>query len=140
MHYKMSEALSLQLMPTLLHRNLVESDEGKNSVLSLGLGGRIKLNNRVTFNAEYYYVLPDQISDQYTNSLSLGFDIDTGGHVFQFHVTNSPTMNYKGFITETQEPWFFKDDATGKTMSGLRLGFNIARVFTIVKPKGAIKE
>jgi hypothetical protein len=133
---KFNDRFSLQLMPTLVHRNLIPNEGEKNDVLSLGIGGRVKLTQRVTFNAEYYYVLPDQISEIYTNSLSVGFDIETGGHVFQLHVTNSPYMNYKGFITETREPWFFKEEGTGKMLSGLRLGFNISRVFTIVKPKG----
>lgn len=124
---KFNDGFTLQLMPTLVHRNLVPTTEDKNDVLVMGVAGRIKLTKRVTINAEYYYVLPDQIvSTDYTNSLSLGFDIETGGHVFQLHVTNADLMNYKGFLTET----------TGKWFDGLRFGFNISRVFTIVKPKG----
>lgn len=125
---KFSEGLTLQLMPTLVHRNLVETKSEKNDVLALGFAGRVKLTKRVTLNAEYYYVLPDQLAAQYVNVLSLGFDIETGGHVFQLHFTNSADMTYKGFITETTEGWF--DNPTG-----VRFGFNIARVFTIVKPK-----
>lgn len=131
---KFNERLSLQLMPTLLHRNLVADKTEKNDVLALGVAGRIKLSKRVTFNAEYYYVLPDQINPIYTNVLSVGFDIETGGHVFQLHFTNSSDMTYKGFITETLEDWFYKS-SDGKSMSGIRFGFNISRVFTIVKPK-----
>lgn len=131
---KFNERLSLQLMPTLLHRNLVESKSEKNDVLAMGVAGRIKLSKRVTLNAEYYYVLPDQINSIYTNVLSIGFDIETGGHVFQLHFTNSSDMTYKGFITETLEDWFYKT-SDGKNMSGIRFGFNISRVFTIVKPK-----
>lgn len=123
---KFSDALSLQFMPTLVHRNLVETKSEKNDVIALGVAGRVKLTKRIAVNAEYYYVLPDQISPAYTNTLSLGFDIETGGHVFQLHFTNSTDMTYKGFITETTEKWF----------DGVRFGFNISRVFTIVKPKG----
>ncbi len=123
---KFNNTFTLQLMPTLLHRNLVETKAEKNDVLAMGVAGRIKLTKRVTINAEYYYVLPDQIRPEYTNVLSLGFDIETGGHVFQLHFTNSTDMTYKGFITETTDQWF----------DGVRFGFNISRVFTIVKPKG----
>lgn len=123
---KFNDAFTLQLMPTLLHRNLVETKAEKNDVLAMGVAGRIKLTKRVTVNAEYYYVLPDQINPVYTNVLSIGFDIETGGHVFQLHFTNSTDMTYKGFITETTDEWF----------DGVRFGFNISRVFTIVKPKG----
>jgi hypothetical protein len=132
---KFNESLSLQLMPTLIHRNLVATPEDKNDVFSIGIAGRVKLNKRVALNAEYYYVPTGQIISQpYVNSLSLGLDIETGGHVFQLHFTNSPDMSYKGFITETQEDWFFKNDED-RWLSGLRFGFNISRVFTVVKPK-----
>ena len=131
---KFNRSLSLQLMPTLVHRNLTASPDDKNDVFSVGAAGRIKLTKRVTLNAEYYYVPEGQIEGPYANSLSIGFDIETGGHVFQLHFTNANFMTYKGFITETQEDWFYKD-SEGKMLSGIRFGFNISRVFTIVKPK-----
>jgi len=131
---KFGDRLSLQLMPTLVHRNLTESPEDKNDVYAMGVAGRFKLSKRVAFNAEYYYVPDGQIATSYVNSLSLGLDIETGGHVFQLHFTNSPDMTYKGFITETQEQWFFQGN-DGRLMSGIRFGFNVSRVFTVVKPK-----
>lgn len=132
---KFSDRLSLQLMPTLVHRNLTTTPDDANDVVSMGIAGRIKLTKRVSLNAEYYYVLPNQLATPYANSLSVGFDIETGGHVFQLHFTNAPDMTYKGFITETQEDWFFKG-GDGRMLSGLRFGFNVSRVFTIKKPKG----
>lgn len=124
---KFNDYLTLQLMPTLVHRNLVETRAEKNDVYSLGVAGRIRLARRVTLNAEYYYVLPNQLASQYVNVLSIGFDVETGGHVFQLHFTNSADMTYKGFITETTDRWF-------GSPSGIRFGFNISRVFTVVKP------
>lgn len=123
---KFSEGFTLQLSPTWLHRNLVETIEENNDVFAMGLGARLKLSNRVTLNAEYFYVAPEQISDQYHNSLSIGFDIETGGHVFQLHLSNSTSMVYNGFVGETTGDFFDGD---------IHFGFNISRVFTIVKPK-----
>lgn len=131
---KFSEGFSAQIMPTLVHRNLVPTAEDKNDVLALGVAARQKLSNRVAVTAEYYYVLPNQLNDQYTNSLSIGFDIETGGHVFQFHFSNTPYMTYKGFITETTDKWF-NENGGNNLLSGIRFGFNISRVFTVVKPK-----
>ena len=119
---KFNESLSLQLSPTLVHRNLVRTLTESNDVYSLGLGGRIKLNKRTSFNIEYIYVLPDQLAPGYRNSLSVGFDIETGGHVFQLHFTNSTSMIEKGFITETIGNWLD---------GGIHFGFNVSRVFTI---------
>lgn len=119
---KFSEAFSFQLSPTLVHRNLVSTSAEKNDVVAIGAGGRIKLGKRTSLNAEYIYVLPNQIADEYHNSLSVGFDIETGGHVFQLHFTNSTSMIEKGFVAETVGDW-------GK--GDVHFGFNIARSFNI---------
>lgn len=131
---KFSENFSVQLMPTLVHRNLVPTEADKNDVFALGIGIRQKLSKRIAITGEYYYVLPNQIGEEFTNNLSFGVDIETGGHVFQLHFTNTPYMTYNGFITETTDKWFHDNNGTG-ALSGIRFGFNISRVFTIVKPK-----
>lgn len=126
---KFNEVFSFQLMPTLVHRNLTASTEDKNDVMAMGFGGRMKLTKRVALTAEYYYVLPNQIAgfgDDYHNSLSVGVDIETGGHVFQLHFTNSTSMVEKGFIAETTGDWLKGD---------IHYGFNISRVFTLHNPK-----
>jgi hypothetical protein len=119
---KFNESLSLQISPTLIHRNLVRTVTEANDVYSMGIGGRLKLNKRTSLNLEYIYVLPNQLAPGYRNSLSIGFDIETGGHVFQLHFTNSTSMIEKGFINETVGNWFDGD---------IHFGFNVSRVFTI---------
>ena len=123
---KFSEGFSLQLSPTVVHRNLVKTSAESNDVIAVAAAGRIKLTKRLAINAEYIYVLPDQLASEYVNSFSLGFDIETGGHVFQLHFTNSTSMIEKGFIAETREKWLD---------GGIHFGFNVSRVFTVVKPK-----
>jgi hypothetical protein len=121
---KFSDNLSLQLMPTFVHRNLVALEAEPNDILALGIGGRQKLTRRLSLNAEYYYLLPGSKLNGTTNSLSIGFDIETGGHVFQLHFTNSQGMNERTFISETTGKWEKGD---------ILFGFNISRVFTIGK-------
>jgi hypothetical protein len=123
---KFSDNFSMQLSPTVVHRNLVLTREEKNDVFALGIALRQKITRRLALNVEYIYVLPDQIADGLKHSLSIGCDIETGGHVFQLHFTNSTAMNEKGFIAETTGDWL---------KGGIRFGFNVSRVFTIVKPK-----
>lgn len=121
-------AISLQLTPTLVHKNLVETTEDKNDIFATGIGGRVKLTKRVSINGEYFYVFPNQIvTREYDNSFSLGFDIETGGHVFQLFCTNSYPIFDAGFITETNGKWSNGD---------IYFGFNISRVFTLKKPEG----
>ena len=119
---KFSNAFSLQLSPTIVHRNLVETNIEENDVFALGAAARIKLGKRTSLNTEYIYVLPNQLAPGYKNSLSVGFDIETGGHVFQLHFTNSTSMIEKGFIAETVGGWEDFD---------VHFGFNISRVFNI---------
>jgi len=119
---KISESVSLQFNPGVVHRNLVRTSSEKNDVFHIGFGGRAKLNKRTSFNIEYIYVLPDQLAPGYRNSFSIGFDIETGGHVFQLHFTNSTSMIEKGFITETVGNWLDGD---------IHFGFNVARVFSL---------
>ncbi|MCK4663621.1 MAG: hypothetical protein KAT68_12195 [Bacteroidales bacterium] len=120
---KFNKDLSLQISPTVIHRNLTEKSEIKNDLYSIGIGGRHKISKRVTFNAEYFYVLTSQENDiiEHYNSLSLGIDIETGGHVFQLIFTNSLAMTENGFIGETSGKWLDGD---------IHFGFNISRVFT----------
>ena len=127
---KFSESLSLQVMPTMIHYNLAEGSSNPNDVFALGAGGRIKISKRVSINGEYYYQLPKYQLSGTQNSLAIGVDIETGGHVFQLNFTNSTGMTERSFISETTGN-FFKGD--------IHFGFTISRVFTIVKPEGFSK-
>lgn len=133
---KFSKSFSLQVMPTFIfHHNRVDSinayTKNKDNILSgqrrkntfaIGIAGRLKVSKRISINAEYYYQFPDAKPYRYFNSLSLGVDIETGGHVFQIHLTNSNGMTEKSYITDTDDKW---------SKGYIRLGFNISRVFTL---------
>ena len=130
---KFNERLSLQLTPTFIHRNLVPQEVERNDLFALGLGGRFKLSKRISFNVEYFYVYRGNESainqsvptpTKYYNPLSIGIDIETGGHVFQIMVTNSQAMREGGFIGKTTGSW---------ASNGIHLGFNISRVFSFNK-------
>jgi Membrane bound beta barrel domain (DUF5777) len=121
---KFSESTSLQIMPTMVHYNLVPQASDPNDIIALGIGGRQKISKRVSINFEYYYQLPDFKLSNTTNSLSFGFDIETGGHVFQLHITNAPGMTERTFISENFGKWDKGD---------LLFGFNISRVFSFKK-------
>ena len=123
---KFSDRITLQLSPTLVHRNLVRTEEESNDVFSIAAGTRVKLTKRIAVNAEYIYAFPNQLADGYRSSFSLGFDIETGGHVFQLHFTNSTSMVEKGFVTENTGNWFDGD---------IHFGFNVSRVFTVAKKR-----
>lgn len=128
---KFGNAVSLQLMPTVVHRNLVEAKKDENTIYAFGGGTSIKLTGSLRANVEYYYIPEDQIfstigGEKVRNSLSVGVDLETGGHVFQLFLTNSRGMVEKFLVGETSGNWLDGD---------IHFGFNVSRVFTLKKPE-----
>ena len=121
---KFNERFSLQLAPLFVHRNLIDSVKNSNDTWALGIGGRMKISKRVALVLDYHPILSGKQEGTY-DPLSVGFDIETGGHVFQLHFSNATGMNEKEFITNT----------TGEFWKGeIRFGFNLSRVFSLGLP------
>jgi hypothetical protein len=127
---KFNESFSFQISPTLVHRNLVDSIATPHDLFSIGMGGRMKLTRRTSINVEYFYQFPQFKPAGTTDMLSIGFDIETGGHVFQLCFTNSPYMIEKAFIHQNSGTWK-AGDIIG--------GFNLSRNFTIRDPRQSKK-
>lgn len=120
---KFGPAFSFQLSPTLLHRNLVPFREDPVNLPVLGAGARFKLTERISINAEYFYRFRKDQGATF-DPFALGMDIETGGHVFQLHLTNARQMTERGFLAETGGDFFDGD---------IHFGFNISRVFQLRK-------
>ncbi len=123
---KFNNRISLQLMPTHIHYNIVPASAEPNNIFAIGFAGRAKLGNRIAVTGEYYYVLPGASLKGYHNALSIGLDIETGGHVFQLMFTNADAINERAAIGQTIGAW---------DKGNVHFGFNISRVFTLVRPK-----
>jgi hypothetical protein len=121
---KLNESISLQFMPTVVHRNLVPTANDPSDMIAIGVGTRIKMSKRISLNADYYYRVNPNELDGTLNPFSVGFDIETGGHVFQLHFTNAIGMNEKTFLTQTTNDWSKGD---------IQFGFNISRTFQLKK-------
>lgn len=121
---KLNKNFSLQLSPTYVHKNLVETAADKNNLFALGIGGRAKISKRVALLLDTYPILSGGRSGYNQMPISVGVDIETGGHVFQLHFTNARGMNEKAFIAETLQDW-----GNGE----FQFGFNLSRVFTLKK-------
>ncbi|MDX2284259.1 MAG: DUF5777 family beta-barrel protein [Bacteroidia bacterium] len=119
---KFGERLSLQLSPTLVHRNIVDNELVPNELFAVGFGGRFKLSSRVAFLWDYGYLINRVPPDLYSHPLSLGFDIETGGHVFQLHFSNAAGMNERAYLSDRNGNWFRGD---------IQFGFNLSRIFQI---------
>jgi opacity protein-like surface antigen len=121
---KFSSKFSLQLMPTIVHKNTVDKTIENNDQIALGAGTRFKITRSVALTSEYYYRFNVMDTNPYYNSVGVGIDIETGGHVFQLVMSNSQGLTERAFITE----------ATGKVGNGgIHLGFNVTRTFQLKK-------
>lgn len=123
---KFGERFSLQLMPTFLQRNLVTDSDQKKGIASLGMGGRWKVSKRTAFTFEYYASQPGSLGHGYYNPIAFGYDIDTGGHIFQIMLTNSLGLIESQFLGKTMTNFF-------SGPSGMRIGFTFSRVFNMKK-------
>jgi hypothetical protein len=115
---KVNEKLSLELVPSFVHRNLYNPDLERDNQFSFGGGGRYKITKRLSVNLEYMHNFDKP--NFYENPLSVGLDVETGGHVFQLIFTNSQAMSESGYLT----------NAAGNCGKGdFFFGFNLYRVF-----------
>ena len=126
---KFSSNLSVEILPTWLHRNYVSDFRDENDNFAIGIAGRYKFTKRFGIVADYYFVNSDfrqnKTNDTFYNPLGLGIEIETGGHVFSINFANSEGIVENNFILETRSSWL---------KGGFRFGFNISRMFTLYSP------
>ena len=118
---KFNQKFSLQLSPIFIHTNIPFVTTDDRNIFAMGGGARMKVTKRTAITVDYHYPF-GSFDKNYTNPLSLGVDIETGGHVFQLHFSNATGLNERAYITQTTGD-FFKGD--------VRLGFNISRMFKV---------
>jgi Membrane bound beta barrel domain (DUF5777) len=118
---KFSEKFSVEINPIYVRKNLIDREtENKNQAL-LAFGTRYKISKRMSLNLEYANRFNPPANKQFNNPISLGLDIETGGHVFQLTLSTSQDMNDVSYFTNT----------LGKlgNNGGIFFGFNMYRVF-----------
>ncbi len=131
-----SRYLSVQLMPVYLRRNWVHICPGMRNdeldLFALGGGARWGFSDRIAIVAEYYYVFSDyrQNNKQYSNPMAVGFELNTGGHIFHINLSNATGIIPNTFIPYTTSSWLNK---------GFRLGFSISRKFVLNKKSSKTK-
>lgn len=119
---KIGNKFAIQLMPTYIHRNLVETTEDKNNLLALGVGTTYRLIKALRLNAEYVIVEDHNTPLQsYNNPLSVGICWQTSRHAFELFGTNSTGITSNNHIAYTQGD-FVKGD--------IGIGFNISIIFS----------
>ena len=79
----------------------MQTEEEEHDVISIAPSGRFKLTQRFSLNLEYFYLLPGHTSDNFQEAFSIGFDIETGGHVFQLYVSNAKGMQEPYFVAQS---------------------------------------
>lgn len=119
---KFSPSFSFQIAPWFVHYNMVTAISDKNDMYGISGMFRLKFSKRSAITAEYAYRMNKYSNTKNYDSMGIGYEIETGGHVFQVHLTNSFGLVENQFLPFTDSQW---NDA------GIRLGFNVSRVFTL---------
>lgn len=119
---KFSDSFSFEIVPVYLHKNLYEYGLEQKDQFFIGSGARYKVAKRMSVNLEYAARVgtPEGFTSPYHNPLSLGLDIETGGHVFQLVFSNSQPMNDVAVFSNTKGNW---------DGGSIYFGFNMYRVF-----------
>jgi Membrane bound beta barrel domain (DUF5777) len=119
---KFGTNFSAQIAPWFVHMNQVDLLKDGNDIYGVSGAVRYKFTRTMALTAEYAYRMNDYTDRDFYDSFGLGFEIETGGHVFQMHVTNSFGLSENQFLPYTDTKW---------GDGGIRIGFNVSRVFTL---------
>lgn len=133
---KFSPSFSFELLPTYIHRNFVRNPLDENAMFALGAAARFKVSKRVAIIADYFYVFSpfrynNLGANPFHNPISIGVEIETGGHVFHIDISNSRGIIYNNLLVESPDSWEFAE---------IKLGFNISRVFNVGQRLKVAKE
>ena len=133
---KMSDKISLQLVPSLVYLNSVPYGiNNSNFVWSIGVAGKWKAKPKMNVTWEYtrqlnmYKNIIDKsgaITNYSPDLLSLGIELNTGGHLFQFYVGN--TINSSSIDQLARNTGYIKD-------GNFAFGFTINRSMDLRKEK-----
>ncbi len=125
---KFSPSISIELLPTYIHRNFVRDPLDENAIFALGIAGRFKVSKRVAIIADYFYVFSpyryNRLGTEFHMPISIGVEVETGGHVFHIDVSNARGIETNNFLVESPNSWEYAE---------IKLGFNISRVFNVGK-------
>ncbi len=119
---KFSEKLSIEVAPIYVHKNLYDDTLEQKDLFLVGAGARYKIAKRLSVNLEYAarVIAVEGFTSPYYNPLSVGLDIETGGHVFQLVLSNSQPMNDVTVFSNTSGDW---------NGGSVYFGFNMYRTF-----------
>jgi hypothetical protein len=121
--HKFSNRFSLQLIPGYTHRNIVYYDD-QNGIFSMGAAAKIQLtkSSGIILDATLPFTKKTYDGTVRTPALGIGWEIETGGHVFQLNFTNARGINETDYIPYTSTKW---------SKGEFRFGFTVARRFSI---------
>lgn len=117
---KFHPRLSVALMPSYVHRNLVNAND-QNGLFSMGSAAIIKVSKSIGLITEYFYnINTAEMREDYYNSLSFGLEWITNGHSFTLNLTNARGFGELQYIALNNADWL---------QGQFRFGFNITRTF-----------
>lgn len=129
---KVNEKLSLQMMPTYVHRNFIKLSgntnnfsEDKNGLFSMGVAARLRLSKKIVFAFDYFYNVSEFQKKNplgYYNAFGVGIELLIRKRMFNVNFTNSDAILESSFMPSTRSTW---------KQGQIKVGFNISKWFVL---------
>jgi len=128
---KFSSNFSFEIVPTYIHRNFVPADD-QNNTFSLSGGMRLKFTRSTSIITDYSHTFGrKELNQTVYDVLGIGFEIETGGHVFSLLLSNASGCLPNDYMVNTQDSW-------GK--GGMKMGFIISRMLPFGKTETPVHK
>jgi len=117
------DKFTIQLSPGLVHRNIVDALD-ENRLFNVGLQAKYQFNKgfALIFDGTAIFSDTRDSKEGFYPPIGIGFEFDTGGHVFQLNFTNARGLATTDYIPNTRSSW-----SDGE----FRFGFTISRLFNL---------
>ena len=121
---KFNEKFSLQISPTIVHfyrtgNEIRIEDPNQQTYITAGISTRYKVTQRSAVTVQF---IPALSGNRSNHNFAFGYDIETGGHVFQLFLSTSQALN---------DSYLIAGENGNLSDREIRFGFNINRLFQL---------
>ena len=132
---KITSDFALQIAPTYVRDNtpFPNLPGNEQSFFAMQASARVKLSNHTGLIFDYAHPFSNfrKNTDTFEDPIGIGYEVETGGHVFTVNVTNANSVSEMNMLSNSQQRF---------SKGQYRVGFTISRMFDFNKKAKKHKE